>query len=133
MDPKRVSPVPGVRTHRRAIGRIQRQIHVQSICPSGRQLCDARGALPSHVSKLFLSRTPLAILRLPTREECMNELHEVLHGLKKRKKNLSPKFLYDEKGSRLFESITRTKAYYPTSAETEILKNHAAEMAYLIG
>jgi dimethylhistidine N-methyltransferase len=63
----------------------------------------------------------------------MNELNEVLTGLKKRKKNLSPKFLYDEKGSELFESITKTKAYYPTSAETEILKDHSAEMAWMIG
>lgn len=58
---------------------------------------------------------------------------EVLNGLMARRKSVSPKYLYDERGSELFESITRLQEYYPTRAETEILETHASEMADRIG
>ncbi len=44
-------------------------------------------------------------------------------------KRLSPKYFYDEAGSRLFEEITRLAAYYPTRAEMEILATHGQDMA----
>lgn len=47
---------------------------------------------------------------------------DVLTGLTSAKKFLLPKYFYDENGSRLFEEICRTEEYYPTRAETEILK-----------
>ncbi|GLB65276.1 histidine N-alpha-methyltransferase [Dietzia sp. NCCP-2495] len=37
-----------------------------------------------------------------------------------------PRWFYDEKGSRLFDRITRLAEYYPTRAEAEILRAHAA-------
>lgn len=43
------------------------------------------------------------------------------------------RWFYDERGSRLFEEITRLPEYYPTRAETEILTAHAADFAQLIG
>ncbi|MEO8209107.1 MAG: L-histidine N(alpha)-methyltransferase [bacterium] len=48
---------------------------------------------------------------------------DVKLGLTSEKKFLLPKYFYDEKGSMLFEKICRTKEYYPTRSETEILKN----------
>lgn len=47
---------------------------------------------------------------------------DVKAGLKANKKFLLPKYFYDEKGSKLFELICRTKEYYPTRSETEILE-----------
>lgn len=47
-------------------------------------------------------------------------------------KRLSPKYFYDEAGSRLFEEITRLDAYYPTRAEMEILTTHGPEMGRLL-
>ncbi|MES2553145.1 MAG: L-histidine N(alpha)-methyltransferase, partial [Pseudomonadota bacterium] len=39
---------------------------------------------------------------------------DVLEGLSQAQKTLSCKWFYDERGSNLFEEITRTPEYYPT-------------------
>ena len=54
---------------------------------------------------------------------------EVLQGLSRPSKTLPCRFFYDVRGSELFETITRLPEYYPTRAETAILKAHAKEMA----
>lgn len=46
---------------------------------------------------------------------------DVRAGLSSSLKQLPPKYLYDERGSRLFEQITRLPEYYPSRAEQEIL------------
>ncbi|MCZ6912813.1 MAG: L-histidine N(alpha)-methyltransferase [Proteobacteria bacterium] len=58
---------------------------------------------------------------------------EVLDGLAQPQKRLSPKWFYDEEGSRLFDQITRLPEYYPTRTELGILHTHIAEMAGMIG
>lgn len=60
-------------------------------------------------------------------------LEEALAGLCCRPKELSPKWLYDERGSQLFDDITRLPEYYPTRREREILEARAAEIAQLSG
>lgn len=60
-------------------------------------------------------------------------LKEVLAGLSKSQKALPPKLLYDKRGSEIFEKICLLKEYYPTRAETEILKNHAIDICKMIG
>lgn len=62
-----------------------------------------------------------------------NVLKEVLVGLSQSQKSLSPKLLYDKKGSEIFEEICRLEEYYPTRAETEILRDHSFEMCDYIG
>jgi L-histidine N-alpha-methyltransferase len=47
----------------------------------------------------------------------------------RRPRELSPKWLYDERGSQLFEEITRLPEYYPTRRERAILEARAAEVA----
>ena len=47
------------------------------------------------------------------------------------RKWLSPTWLYDARGSDLFEEITRLPEYYPTRLERAILTAHAAEIARL--
>jgi L-histidine N-alpha-methyltransferase len=44
-------------------------------------------------------------------------------------KELSPKYLYDARGSALFDRITEQPEYYPTRAERAILETHANELA----
>lgn len=46
---------------------------------------------------------------------------EVKVGLTSSPKMLNPKYFYDERGSQLFDDITRLPEYYPTRTETEIL------------
>ncbi len=48
-------------------------------------------------------------------------LRDVREGFAKEQKELSPKYFYDERGSELFEEITRQPEYYPTEAERELL------------
>jgi L-histidine N-alpha-methyltransferase len=56
---------------------------------------------------------------------------DVVEGLTARPKRLSPKYFYDEAGSRLFEEITALPEYYPTRCELAILRQHAPAMARL--
>ncbi len=43
-------------------------------------------------------------------------------------KSISPKFFYDQKGSRLFEKICTLPEYYPTRTEISILKKLSADL-----
>lgn len=56
---------------------------------------------------------------------------DVRNGLGSPPRELSPKWLYDERGCALFEEITRLAAYYPTRREREILEREAASIARL--
>ena len=58
---------------------------------------------------------------------------EVVLGLTRQPKSLSPKYLYDDRGSELFEQITQLPEYYPTRTETAILKAQSAAIAQLTG
>lgn len=49
-------------------------------------------------------------------------LTEVLEGLSRPQKELSPKYFYDARGSALFEEITALQEYYPTRIERAILE-----------
>lgn len=53
----------------------------------------------------------------------------VIDGLRKPDKSLPCRFLYDARGSELFEEITRLPEYYPTRTEARILRNCSAEIA----
>mmetsp|Transcript_10303 Transcript_10303/g.13527 ORF Transcript_10303/g.13527 Transcript_10303/m.13527 type:complete len:371 (+) Transcript_10303:129-1241(+) len=58
---------------------------------------------------------------------------EVLAGLSQTPKTISPKYLYDEYGSHLFDEITRVPEYYPSRTEIGILEACREEVADLIG
>lgn len=58
---------------------------------------------------------------------------EVLHGLRKAQKELPSKYLYDERGSQLFERITSLDDYYPTRVEASIMSRQIAEIVDAIG
>jgi len=57
---------------------------------------------------------------------------EIAAGLRAVPKRLSPKFLYDDVGSKLFDAITHLPEYYPTRAETDILHEWGWEMVRLL-
>ena len=54
---------------------------------------------------------------------------DVARGLTSVPKELPPKWFYDERGSQLFDEITRLDEYYPTRREKEILVAHASDVA----
>ena len=54
-------------------------------------------------------------------------------GLTASPKELSPTWLYDDRGCDLFEQITRLPEYYPTRTERSILADRAGEIADISG
>lgn len=63
-------------------------------------------------------------------DEWGGALHaDVRSGLTATPKSIPPKWLYDKRGSELFDQITRLDEYYPTRTEREILRHFAAEIS----
>ena len=60
-------------------------------------------------------------------------LTEILAGLRLPEKMISPKYLYDERGSQLFDEITHLPEYYPTETELGITMDNMPEICDLIG
>ena len=54
-------------------------------------------------------------------------------GLTRQPRTLSPRWLYDDAGSRLFDEITRLPEYYPFTAERSLLERHGAEIVSASG
>jgi dimethylhistidine N-methyltransferase len=57
----------------------------------------------------------------------------VLAGLGRSPRSIPAKFLYDARGSALFDAICEQPEYYPTRTETRILRGCAAEIARFAG
>lgn len=60
-------------------------------------------------------------------------LEDALTGLGSRPKWTPPKWLYDARGTALYEQITELDAYYPTRTELAILEAHARDVAAAVG
>ncbi len=60
-------------------------------------------------------------------------LQAVLGGLSERPRSIPARFLYDSRGSALFDTICAQPEYYLTRTETGILEARAAEIAGLAG
>lgn len=60
-------------------------------------------------------------------------LADVVRGLAARPRSIPAKYFYDERGSELFDEITRLDAYYPTRTERSILETHAGDLVDAIG
>lgn len=57
----------------------------------------------------------------------------VLDGLQKSRKKIPSKFMYDERGSKLFDQICELEEYYPTRTEIGIMQDHVDAMVEAIG
>lgn len=58
---------------------------------------------------------------------------QVLDGLSRRPRSIPCRFLYDARGSELFERITGLEEYYPTRTEIGLLERHAGDIAEMAG
>jgi L-histidine N-alpha-methyltransferase len=72
-----------------------------------------------------------AIEPKPTQHDTFRS--DVLAGMSRRQKFIPSRWLYDRRGSQLFEEITELEEYYPARTETAILRQHAQEMGVLCG
>jgi L-histidine N-alpha-methyltransferase len=69
----------------------------------------------------------------PARGDNARMLAEVGAGLSAPQKELPPKYFYDQRGSELFEEITRLPEYYPTRTERALLKGWMPELTAQLG
>ncbi len=58
---------------------------------------------------------------------------DVVAGLSQEQKSLPCRWLYDQRGSELFEQITDLPEYYPTRTEIGIFRDHLPAMADAVG
>jgi dimethylhistidine N-methyltransferase len=63
----------------------------------------------------------------------MSELADIIAGLRRPEKIISPKYFYDERGSQLFDAITHLPEYYPTETELGIMLDNMDEITALLG
>jgi dimethylhistidine N-methyltransferase len=66
-------------------------------------------------------------------EAIPDEGADVMRGLSQSQKTLPCRYLYDDRGSALFEQICDLPEYYPTRTEQTILEASASEIARLTG
>ena len=62
-----------------------------------------------------------------------DNLAEIIDGLQQDTKTISPKYLYDEHGSKLFDAITQLPEYYLTDTEIGIMLDNIDELVELVG
>ena len=147
VDAERLCALPALQAGGRGSRRIQRQVHVRAVHlarrlvrDSGRVTCGRVTAIsfpPMHdgSSRGLGWRETSDMLDLVESKLSQHEAFraDVLAGLSQRQKTLPSRWLYDQRGSELFEEITRLDEYYLTRTETAILRRHAEEMAALCG
>src|SRR5262249_40259612 len=119
VDAKPIWPVPRLSTTRRGPGRVQRQVHVQPDGPAGRFMRDTENSHPSDVPELLPPGGPMAVHGIATgprdlaRPSPLTRFRaDVLAGLLAPVKTLPCKYLYDDRGSRLFDQICELPEYY---------------------
>jgi len=75
----------------------------------------------------------LTQLEVADREEAASFAQDVVHGLSRPRKATPPKWLYDVRGSALYELICEQPEYYPPRIEASLLERHADEIAAAVG
>ena len=78
----------------------------------------------------MLNATSTAV---PAANDGLHVPAELDASLRMRQACISPKFLYDPLGSKLFEAICELPEYYPTRTEAGIFDLHGAEIARTVG
>ena len=80
-----------------------------------------------------MTSTPTVDVHLGPSDRASALAADVRAGFTASPKSLPPVWFYDERGSQLFDEITRLPEYYPTRAEHSILAAHADDIALHAG
>jgi L-histidine Nalpha-methyltransferase len=95
------------------------------------------GPFPSELAAIDLravtADVPSIRVLFPESERFESLRTDVRRGLSSKPKSVPPKWLYDARGSELFDEITRLPEYYLTRRERSILELHAPEIAEATG
>lgn len=73
---------------------------------------------------------------LPLLDQCPEAAsfaEDVRRGLRQPQKEIPSKYLYDARGSKLFDAITKLEEYYPTRTETGIMEQYGGAMVRALG
>jgi len=98
------------------------QMTASAVSPMSRGLCET------------LTGNGATILRGRPRFDRLQEFaHAVSGGLASRPRRIESRFLYDARGSRLFELITEQPEYYLTRTENSILSRHSTRIRQICG
>jgi len=92
--------------------------------------------LTPHEERFSIPSSPTSLVAVDSWLEDRDDralANDVLDGLTKPFKELSPKHLYDTRGSELFDRICELPEYYPTRCERAILEARAAEIVAATG
>ncbi len=92
---------------------------------------------PSNISDLAGSQPGTHARRRAPQPSAADRLtrfrNDVLAGLAQRPRTIPCKYLYDDRGSELFEEICELPEYYPTRSEVALLRSHRVEIAEALG
>ena len=80
-----------------------------------------------------MSTLPSEILLYDLSADTLDMRSDMLAGLARSPKRLPSKYLYDARGSQLFEHICELPEYYLTRAELALMETHVAQMAAALG
>jgi L-histidine Nalpha-methyltransferase len=95
-------------------------------------MCEQAALLASPSAVSATSPSPNAAFVQVYHEDRAAVRAELTAGLLLQHAAVSPKYLYDALGSRLFDAITELPEYYPTRTEAAIVEKHAADIGAVV-
>jgi dimethylhistidine N-methyltransferase len=101
--------------------------------PQAAVTAEAAGKYDRISTRTISSGAAPNILNLLAAADPAREARELAAGLLQATAQVSPKYFYDNLGSRLFEAITELAEYYPTRTEHAILEQHGEAIARVTG
>ncbi len=81
---------------------------------------------------LLLPSQRFHIKELSSEDSSDSLQQDVQEGLFVFPRSLPPKYFYDDEGSKLFDAICKTRDYYPTRTESELLRKHAESIIDIV-
>ena len=90
--------------------------------------CTTRGELVRQFGEIARTGADCLLRAEPPQDTASEFARSVVDGLESAERSVDCRYLYDARGSGLYEEITRQPEYYPTRTEAAILRQHASDI-----